>query len=665
MKFTKVIGTIDPKIVKTAEDKLSAAFTELSLGWDNKSLGSGLGGDPLLFQLLYPLPHYCDALGTQLDDMEKREKDQKERIANGEKIPDNELIPDEAKEYRRQMKGKVLRTAATNGRAYFYAPEFVIKQSKLGLRIVLAHEALHSIYMHPSRRGSRLHRLWNIACDYRVNVTIMEDLKARNVKDYPAIFTKELGEYITLEEYAAFLRDPFNPPPRLAHFNPTEHLKGQADPAYKSPYDDRPPMYYADHQLSDDMKRPENVYDYLLAQIPKCPVCGKLGKYKKPQEYKDLQKKIEEQQKKKAEEKAAKDKAEGKPDPNAPADNSGCCKDHKHSEEGEDCCDHDHSSDQGKPSKSKSNSKKGKKNSQQAGEQSGQASDQNDEQGQSGNDNDQSNEDGQGQADDGSCCGGEKGCDCPACGSGSDGDYEYVDPFGAGETLDDHIDTDVSEDELQKRMQDAAAMAKRMAGKVPAGLEDELGILGNPVIRWEDIVRQQMTKKRRGVGRADWTTPKSRPMFSGLYVPRKKDFFLNIATFVDCSGSMSCEDISFGLSQLQVIDDKSEMSITPFDTICYWDKMIKVKKCNVEELSKFRPTGRGGTMCGKIFEEYEEHCGKVDMILIISDSFIYDSELTGVKLPPKETSVLWVVTSHNPKFRPPIGKVCHLHGEKM
>ncbi len=339
MKFTKIIGKCDPKIIKEAEEKLSSVFTELSLGYENRSLGTNLGGCPLTFQLVYPLPHYCDALSIQLDDMKKKEKDQEKRIAKGEIIPDDELIPEEAKEYRRQMKGKVLRTAATTGTAFYWSPEFVNKLSKLGLRLVVHHEAWHAIYLHPQRRGSRMPHLWNIGVDFIVNGSVLTDLKNRNVKDPAAVFTKELGEYITLEEYAAFLRDPFNPPPRLAHFNPTEHLKGQADPAYKSPYDDRPPMYYADHQLSDDMKRPENVYDYLLAQIPKCPVCGKLGKYKKPQEYKDLQKKIEEQQKKKAEEKAAKDKAEGKPDPNAPADNSGCCKDHKHSEEGEDCCE--------------------------------------------------------------------------------------------------------------------------------------------------------------------------------------------------------------------------------------------------------------------------------------------------------------------------------------
>lgn len=660
MKFTRVIGSCDPKIVQAAEDKLSSVMTELSLGYDNKSLGTGLGGCPLTFQLVWPLPHYCDALSVQLDDMKKKEKDQEERIAKGEIIPDDEKIPDEAKEYRRQMKGKVLRTAATDGKRFYWSPTFVNKISKLGLRIVVHHEAWHAIFMHPQRRGSRHPQLFNIAVDYIVNGSILTDLKNRDIKDPAVMFAKELGEYITLEEYAAFLRDPFNPPPRLAHLNPTEGLRKMADPAYKDPYSDRAPMYYADHQLSDDMKRPENVYDYLMAQIPKCPVCGRLGKYKKPEEYKALQKKIEEQEKKKAEEKAAKDKAEGKTDPNA-ADNSGCCKDHKHSEEGEDCCEHDHSKDQGKQ---KGKSKKDGKGAQSGQGQPGQPGDQNDGESQPGDGNGQPGNEG-----DGSCCGGENGeesCDCPSCGgSGSGSDYEYVDPFGAGETLDDHISSDISQDELQKRMEDAVNMAKRMAGKVPAGLEDELGILGNPIIKWEDIVRQQMIKKRRGVGRSDWTTIKSRPMFAGLYVPKKKDFFLNIAAFVDCSGSMSVDDIAFGLEQLQVIDDRSEMSITPFDTICYWDKTIKIKKADIENLSKFRPTGRGGTMCGKIFEEYEEHCGKVDMLLVISDSFIADSELVGVKLPPKETSIMWIVTSHNPAFRPPVGKVCHLHGEKM
>lgn len=632
MKFAKIIGKVDKDLVRKAEERLSSIFTELSLGYDNKSMGTGIGGDPLVFQLVYPIDHICDALAIQLDDIKKKEKEQKERIAKGEIIPDDEKIPDEVKNYRKQMGSRVLRTAATDGKRYYWNPQFVVDQSKLGLRIVVAHEAWHAIYMHPSRRASRNPRLWNIAVDYRVNYTIMEDLRAREIKDYPKVFTDSLGEYIHLEEYAAFLRDPFTPPPRLAHLNPILSLRKMADPAYKDPYEDAEPMYYADHALSDDMKRPENVYEYLLAQIPKCPKCGKLGKYKKPEEYKALQKQIEEQNKKKKEEKK-KEEQEKKKLGQLPPD-ADCCKEHDHNHKSEeksddDCCEHDHKNDKSQP-------------------------------GQEAQPGEGESQPGCGEPkekDDEACCG--NGCD--ECG-GDDSDSTYIDPFGAGETLDDHVDSDISEEELGKRITDAMEIAKRMAGKVPGSLEDELGQLIAPKLTWQDFVRSRLLKARVGFGKNDWTRPKSRPMFAGLYSPKKRDYYVKFLFGYDCSGSMSNQDIAYGVSQAQVIDERGEGFLVPWDATTYWDKMLPIKKATAEELSKAKVVGRGGTHIASLFQEYEEHCGKVDLIMIATDGFLYDNELSHCK-PPKGVDVIWLITSHNPNFKPPFGRVFHLLNE--
>jgi predicted metal-dependent peptidase len=695
MKFSKVIGKCDPAMVKEAENKLSAVFTELSLSYDNKGLGSNLGGDPFIFNLVYPLPHICDAMGVQIDEFEKQQKEIEKKLANGEELTKEEKdqISDEVKKYKKHMKGKVLRTAATNGRQFFWAPDFVIKKSKIGLRLVVIHEALHAHLSHPSRRGSRLPRLFNIAIDYKVNHVALMDLKSRGRKDYIQDFKKELGDFIALEELAQLYRDPFNPPERLAHFNPIHNLREQADPAYKHPGDDAPPMYYAEEKLEGDMLKPENIYAYLYSCIPKCPKCGKLGMYKKPDEYKKLQKQIEDQKKKDAEAKAKKE-AEGK-DPSAAnakdeeqADNQtnpGTGKgkktqkptgkgshagkgmkgqkndQHDPSDEGESC---EHEGQCDNPQSGKGQSK---------GEGQGQGEESSE--GQSGAGNGQQEGEGEG----GACCDGEEqgqgqggscgepgdkegscgSCGCPTCGGG---DSEYVDPFGHGDLTDEHMDCDVSEDELAKRLYDAAEMAKRLGGKIPLGMEDEIGELLAPKIRWEDIVRQLMTKKRDGMGRNNWQKPKSRPLFAGLYVPKKEDYFLNILVAYDCSGSMSAEDIAHGISQLQVIDTRGELSCVAFDCVAYWDQMVKIKKADKENLAKLIAVGRGGTAVNLVFNQYEKHCGKVDLIIIISDLYLSDTELNDVKKPGKETDVLWLCTSEN-KWRPPFGRVKSLRNE--
>jgi predicted metal-dependent peptidase len=637
MRFAKVIGKCDPKLVEEARQKLSDVFLELSLGYTNK-MNNGIGGDPLVFQLVCCMPHILLAQSEEIDELQKQEKDQEERIAKGEIIPDQEKIPEEIKKIRQQLKHGLLRTAATDGKNFYWSPSFVVSKSKMGLRMLVSHESSHALYMHAGRRGSRHPRLWNIAVDYKVNFLAMEDLRTRGLKDYQKLFTEHLGEYITLEEYASFLKDPFNPPPRLAHFNPTLGLRKMADPAYIDPYEKNPPppMYYADHQLSDLMKRPENIYDYLLSQIPKCPKCGKLGKYKKPPEYKALQKQIKENEAKKKKEQEEKDKAEKKV--NDPKGRE--LRSFKTS---------------GKPNKldPKANAKGGSEQTGEAGESEehthgpGETCDHNHE----GEKGDKQQEP--------SCCGNS----CPECGD-EEGDSEFFDPFGgAGDTLDDHLDTDVSEEEIAKRISEAMDIAKKMAGQIPAGLSDELGQLIAPKITWQDIVRQQMTKKRRGYGRSDYTNPKRRPLFAGLYVPSKRDYHLTVLCAMDCSGSMSPDDIAFGLSQLQVIDEKGEVYLTSFDTRIYWDSMIKINKADKENLSKAKVVGRGGTQVGDLFREYRDHLDKLDMIIIVSDGFIGDYELKDVPLPDKNITVLWLVTSHNAGFKPPIGRVIHLHNE--
>lgn len=684
MKFDKIIGdSDDPKLkalIAQAQDKLSAVFTELSLGYDNKALGTLMGGDPLIFQLMYPLPHICDATSFQLDLMKAKEKELERKIAAGEEVSEDEKIPEDLKHFRKQMGKRVLRTAATDGRRFYWNPEFVVKQSRTGLRIVCSHEAWHAIFQQPARRGSRIPKLWNIAVDYKVNFTIMQDLKAREIPNGAEMFTKNLGEFITLAEYSALLKDPFHPPERLKKFGALEGLKKMLDPAYKIPGDNDEPMYYAEPNLSEEMKRPENVYDYLLAQIPKCPKCGRLGKYKKPDEYKALEKQLKAKMKKEAEEKA---KAEGKDKKDKPKKHDHS-KEHKHSEKEEECeCPvHGKEAQEKKAAKEAAEAQKGEKA--EKGEQAekpgdgekGEAKDGmgegmpgGDEPGEGdctceGEGSGEGEGEGDGEGQDG--CGNGKCGSCDECGGGcgdGEGDYEYIDPFGAGDTLDDHIDSDVSEEELAKRISDAIEVSKKMAGKVPGGLEDELGILVAPKLTWQDFLRTRILKTRMGFGKNDWTRPKSRPLFAGLYSPKKRDHFVNILAAYDCSGSMSQEDIAFGISQLQVIDERGEIFLLPWDTIPYWDKMIKIKKATPEELKRTKVHGRGGTQVGDVFNQYEEHCGKVDIIVIISDGHLGDGELHGVKLPDRNTTVLWLITSHNPGFKPPIGRVFHLMNE--
>ena len=558
MQFSRVIGNVDEKLVSQAEDKLSKVFLELATRYNNEHIGSGLGGDPLVFSLVYPVDHICTL-----------------------NMP----------------------TAATDGRRYFWNPKFVIKQSRIGLRIIIAHEAWHAIYLHPQRRGSRLPRLWNIAVDYIVNGMVMEDFKSRH-KDPAEMFSKHLGKYMTLAQYVEKIKDPFAAVKGLEDMTVQSEDQKEAEVKLPKPGEDREltekeikelerrekqvKYYYADPDLAEDMKSPERIYDYLYALLPKCPKCGRIGMYKPPPKDK-------------------KGKGKGKD---------------KGKNKGKDKGDKQDQGDQGDPSD------------------------------QHNHDGDQPCDDncpGHGDQDD-QCC--NPGGQCPECGGG-------VDVLGIGELSDSHIDTEESEEKLAKRISDAMESARKMAGHVPEGLERELGQLCAPKVKWQDIVRTRLLKVRLGNGRNDWTRFRSRPMFSGLLVPKRKNYYANFGCLLDTSGSMSKEDLSFGLSQLQGLDDRAEGTITCCDAEVYWADTVKIRNCKAEEITnKIKIKGGGGTQLCQFINNYKDHLNECDFLIILTDGYLFDGDVSNMRDPG--IPVYWVITSST-VFKAPFGKICDLH----
>lgn len=66
-------------------------------------------------------------------------------------------------------------TAATDGRNLFYNSQFFDKLTTKQIEFVIAHEILHCVFDHIIRREDRDPRLYNVACDYKVNNTLVRD----------------------------------------------------------------------------------------------------------------------------------------------------------------------------------------------------------------------------------------------------------------------------------------------------------------------------------------------------------------------------------------------------------------------------------------------------------------------------------------------------------
>lgn len=73
-------------------------------------------------------------------------------------------------------------TAATDGRHLFYNTQFFNALSNKEIEFVIAHEILHCVFDHITRREDRIPILHNIACDYIVNNTLVRDRIGEMVK---------------------------------------------------------------------------------------------------------------------------------------------------------------------------------------------------------------------------------------------------------------------------------------------------------------------------------------------------------------------------------------------------------------------------------------------------------------------------------------------------
>ena len=76
-------------------------------------------------------------------------------------------------------------TAATDGKHLFYNTQFFNALSNKEIEFVIAHEILHCVFDHILRREDRDPEIYNIACDYIVNNTLVRDKIGDPVKMIP------------------------------------------------------------------------------------------------------------------------------------------------------------------------------------------------------------------------------------------------------------------------------------------------------------------------------------------------------------------------------------------------------------------------------------------------------------------------------------------------
>lgn len=247
--------------------------------------------------------------------------------------------------------------------------------------------------------------------------------------------------------------------------------------------------------------------------------------------------------------------------------------------------------------------------------------------------------------------------------------YQMLAAAALGGSADVHMPSEVNRAKLIEDMQRAALEARKMsqyskdAGVLPDFVEDMLAKLSEPKLKWQDIVKHTIQTKRQESGsRNDYTRFRRRfiAMDEPMFLPKKRDDFVNWICLLDTSGSMSAEDIAFGVSQLKCLDHRSEGIVVPCDAAAHWSQATKILSVK-DDLMKIKPVGRGGTVFADFFANYQKKFNmEFDVVIVITDGYLYGDEHT-YKRPKSDT--IWVITSDLDNFKAPFGRVAHLRGD--
>lgn len=198
---------------------------------------------------------------------------------------------------------------------------------------------------------------------------------------------------------------------------------------------------------------------------------------------------------------------------------------------------------------------------------------------------------------------------------------------------------DMPEEVVRKVVE--AAIAGKMAGKVPGGMEEYLDGLTTPKINW----RSELKRFVATVAKNDYSFRRPNPRYKDVYLPSLYSEEIGGVVFiVDTSGSMMGEDIRLVFSELAGV-------LKLIDKI----KVISVD-CDVQDvqdittLEGVKARGGGGTSFAPGFQYIIEHNIECKAVVYLTDG--YADEFG----PDPGLPVLWLVTSRK-DFNPPFGWV--------
>ena len=93
------------------------------------------------------------------------------------------------------------KTAATDGRHFYYSTDFINQLDDDELVFLFGHEVGHCVYNHMGRRGDRHPQVWNMAGDYLVNDMLIENNVGKKINKVPILWDSQYRSMTAEEVY--------------------------------------------------------------------------------------------------------------------------------------------------------------------------------------------------------------------------------------------------------------------------------------------------------------------------------------------------------------------------------------------------------------------------------------------------------------------------------
>lgn len=195
-----------------------------------------------------------------------------------------------------------------------------------------------------------------------------------------------------------------------------------------------------------------------------------------------------------------------------------------------------------------------------------------------------------------------------------------------------------------------AADAARKAGKLPGGIEQLVQKLLKPKVNWAEQLRrfvggeQPDGYSRRRPHRAQY-------WYGHMIEPTvERNGVGELVISVDVSGSVSDKEIEQFLGEMNHITE--EFAPSKVIVIQHDSRIQKVDEFEAGEvIDELRVKGRGGTNVQPVFQYIDEHIGRPDRLILMTDMGIYDwGDDPGYPC-------LWVATTDE---KAPYGETTHI-----